>query len=99
MQVLRNTYAENTLMPHFGGGEKASVETRGCATGWEAAESACTGATTASGMTNGYCETDETFRFFYFSVIFWTYQENMVDFGNYRYRYQKYQGNYRYRQK
>ena len=26
MQVLRNTYAEQTLMPHFGGGEKASVE-------------------------------------------------------------------------
>ena len=29
MQVLRNTYAEHTLMPHFGGGEKASVETGG----------------------------------------------------------------------
>ena len=26
MQRLRNTYAEQTLMPHFGGGEKASVE-------------------------------------------------------------------------
>ena len=60
MQVLRNTYAEHTLMPHFGGGEKASVETGGWATGWAAAESACIGATTAGGATNGCCETDET---------------------------------------
>ena len=60
MQVLRNAYAEHTLMPHFGGGEKASVETRGWATGWAAAESACIGATTAGGSTNGCCETDET---------------------------------------
>ena len=29
MQVLRNMYVEHTLMPHFGGGEKASVETGG----------------------------------------------------------------------
>ena len=29
MQVLRITYAEQSLMPHFGGGEKASVEIRG----------------------------------------------------------------------
>ena len=29
MQILRNTYAEHTLMLHFGGGEKASVETGG----------------------------------------------------------------------
>ena len=29
MQVLRNTYAEHMLMPHFGGGEKANVETGG----------------------------------------------------------------------
>ena len=60
VEVLRNTYAEHTLMPHFGGGEKASVETGGWATGWAAAESACIGATTAGGATNGCCETDET---------------------------------------
>ena len=41
MQLLRNTYAEHTLMPHFGSGEKASVETGGWATGWAATESAC----------------------------------------------------------
>ena len=29
MQELRNTYAEQTLMPVFGGGEKASVEIGG----------------------------------------------------------------------
>ena len=29
MQILRTTYAEKTLMPHFGGGEKASVEIGG----------------------------------------------------------------------
>ena len=62
MQILRNTYAEHTLMPHFGGGEKASVETRGWATGWAAAESACTGATTAGGATNGGCETEDVFE-------------------------------------
>ena len=60
MQVLRNTYAEHTLMPHFGGGEEASVETRGWATGWAAAESACTGATTAGGATNVGCEIEAT---------------------------------------
>ena len=26
IQILRTSYAEQTLMPHFGGGEKASVE-------------------------------------------------------------------------
>ena len=63
MQSLRNTYAEHTLMPHFGGGEKASVETGGWATGWAAAESACIGATTAGGATNGCCETDRLGNF------------------------------------
>ena len=29
MQVQRTTYVEQTLMPHFGGGEKASVEIGG----------------------------------------------------------------------
>ena len=29
MQILRNTYAEQTLMPHFGGGEKAVAEIGG----------------------------------------------------------------------
>ena len=44
MQILRNTYAEHMLMPHFGGGEKANVETGGLAFGWAATESAGIGA-------------------------------------------------------
>ena len=60
VQVLSTTYAEHTLMHHFGGSEKASVETGSWATCWAATKLACIGATTAGGSTNGCWETDET---------------------------------------
>ena len=60
VQVLSTTYAEHTLMHHFGGSEKASVETGSWATCWAATKLACIGATTAGGATNVGCEIEAT---------------------------------------
>ena len=55
MQVLPNSHAVLSLMPHFEGGEKTRVETLGR----EATESACIGATIAGVATNGCLENGE----------------------------------------